>query len=170
MLLGRETTRVEANRDEPFDLAPVNCLHKFICGEPFSRQFFFVDAPDLADVTPVLGIFDVTVAGKLIALMTMLAPALAVALAGDRGVAAIRLANAAGREHEIDAGNHVLDSLGMVLDAARVQQEAGLRPAPPLGGTHDFFFRNASDPLSPVQVVILRPPPRFRRSRSCSCR
>ena len=50
---------------------------------------------------------------------------------------------------------HVLDSLGMVLDAARVHQKAGLRLAPPLGGAHDFFLRNAGDLLGPVQVVVL---------------
>ena len=62
VVVGQGDDWIEANRDEPFDLAPVNCLHEFICGEPFARQFFFVDAPDLADVTPVLRVFDVPVA------------------------------------------------------------------------------------------------------------
>ena len=53
----------------------------------------------------MLGILDVAIARKLIALVAVLAPALAVALSGDGGVAAIRLADAPGGEHEIDAGS-----------------------------------------------------------------
>ena len=60
-----------------------------------SRQVLLVDAPDFADVTPVLGIFDIPIAWELIALMSVLASPLAIALAGDGGVAAIRLADTA---------------------------------------------------------------------------
>ena len=139
----------------------MDCLHDLVGGEPFSRHVLFIDAPDLADVMPVLGVFDVAVAGKLVALMAVLAPALAVALTGDGGVAAIRLADAAGGEHQIDAGEHVLDSLALVLDAARVHQETGLRLAPPFRGKQDFFLRNAGDPLGPLQVVVLHRRRRF---------
>src|SRR4029453_13516265 len=118
-VVGQGDDWIEANRDEPFDLAPVNRLHELICGEPFARQVFFVDAPHLADVTPVLRVFDIPVAWELIAFMAVLPRPLAISWAGDRGVAPMRLANTAAREHQIDAGAHVLDSFGLVLDAAR---------------------------------------------------
>ena len=59
--------------------------------------------------------------------------ALPVALPGDGGVAAAGLADLAGREHEVDAGEHVVDALGVVLDAARVQQHRARRLRPERG-------------------------------------
>ena len=90
----------------------------------------FGDAPDLGDVRAVLGVLDVAVAGQLVALVAVLAPALPVALPGDGAVAAARLADPPGGEHEVDARQHVLDALRVVLDAARVQQQAGLGRCP----------------------------------------
>ena len=74
--------------------------------------------------------------GKLIALLAVLAAALAVGLADDGAVAALRLADAAGREHEVDRAERVLHAVRVVLDAARVKEEAGLRRAPPFGRLH----------------------------------
>ena len=130
VVVGQRNQRVEANADESLDFATMNRLHDLVGGEPFAGQLLLVDAPDLADVLAMFGIFDVAVAGKLVALVSVLASALSVALAGDGGVAAIRLADAARGEHEIDAGQHVLDALALVLNAARVQQKTGLRLAP----------------------------------------
>ena len=45
---------------------------------------------------------DVASAGELIATLAVFAAALAVALAGDRAVAATRLADATGRQHQVD--------------------------------------------------------------------
>ena len=59
----------------------------------------------------MLGIADVAPAGKLIALLPVLAAALAVGLTDDRAVAALRLADAAGGEHEIDRAERVLDAV-----------------------------------------------------------
>jgi hypothetical protein len=155
VVVGQRDDRIEANRDEPFDLASVDRLHELIRGEPFSRQLFFLDPPDLADVTPMLGVFDVPVAWELVALVAVLASALAIALTGNRSVAAIWLANAAGGEHQINAGAHVLHSLGLVLDTARMHEKACLRLAPPFGSEHNFLFRNTRGSLGPVQLVVL---------------
>ena len=83
--------------------------------------------------------------GQLIALLAVLAAALAVGLADDRAVAALRLADAAGREHEVDRAERVLHAVGVVLDAARVEQEARLRGAPQLGGLAERALGHAGD-------------------------
>ena len=76
-------------------------------------------------------------ARELVALLAVLAPALAVALAGDGRVAAALAADASRGEHDVDRAQAVLDAVGVVLDAARVQEEARLRGAPPLRGLAD---------------------------------
>ena len=40
VVVGQGDDRVEADRDQPFDLAPVNCLDKFVCGEPLPGSSF----------------------------------------------------------------------------------------------------------------------------------
>ena len=67
-----------------------------------ARERRLVDSPDTRDVAPVLGVADVAPARELIALLPVLAPALAVGLADDGAVAALWLADAAGREDEVD--------------------------------------------------------------------
>ena len=99
----------------------------------------------VATCGPVLGVGDVAVAGELVALVAVLAAALAVALAGDRRHAAARLAELAGRQTEVDRGEHVVDALGVLLDAAGVQQHPGRRRAPPLGGLLDARRGHAGD-------------------------
>jgi hypothetical protein len=49
----------------------------------------------------------------------------------------------------------------LVLDAARMHQEAALGPAPPLCGTHDVLFRDPGDLLGPLQLVVLHRRRRF---------
>ena len=147
--------RVEADADQPLDLAAMNRLHDFVGGESFAGHVLFVNAPHLADVFAMLGILDVAVARKLVALVAVFASALAVTLTGDGGVAAVRFADASGGEHEIDAGQHVLDAFALVFDAARVQQKTGLRRPPPLRRLQNFLLRNARGALGPIEVVGL---------------
>src|SRR6185369_14964319 len=63
----------------------------------------------------------------------------------DGAVAALRLTDAAGRQDEIDGAEGVLNAVGMMLDAARMEQKTGLGGAPPLGGLTDRAFGNTSD-------------------------
>ena len=95
----------------------------------------------LATCGTVLGVGDVAVAGQLVALVAVLAAALAVALPGDRRHAATGLAELAGGEPEVDRGEHVVDALGVLLDAAGVQHHPGRRRAPQLGGLLDACGR-----------------------------
>src|SRR5690606_38886623 len=101
------------------------------------------DAPNLCDVRAVSRIGDVARAGQLIALLAVLAPALTVALAGDRRVAAIRPADASRRKHDMDRPEDVLDAVAVVLDAAGVEEETRLRGAPQCGGLANRRFRDA---------------------------
>ena len=98
--------------------------------KPVCGMRCFLDAPDLGDVCAVLRVLDVARARQLVALLALLPPALAVALAGDHRVAAAFPADAAGGDHQVDGRHAVLDALGVMLDAAGVEQEAGLRRAP----------------------------------------
>jgi len=75
----------------------------------------------------------------------VLAPALPVALAGDGRVAASWSSDAARGQDEVDGAEHVDHSVRVLLDAAGVQQEAGLRRAPPLGGLPDRALGDAGD-------------------------
>ncbi len=96
--------------------------------------------------------------------MALLATALAVALAGDGGDAAPGLAEPSGGEAQVDAGQDVLDALGLVLDAPGVQQHAGRRGAPDLGRLLDPGGRHPGHLLPPPRVGLrhaLRP----RRSK-----
>ena len=93
----------------------------------------------------MLRVRNVARAGQLIALLSLLARALPVALAGDHGVAAAFTANAPAGDDQVDGGNAVVHAFGVVLDAARMQQEAGRRRSPHLGGSHDHLRRNAGD-------------------------
>jgi hypothetical protein len=79
----------------------------------------------------------------LVGLLTVLAPALPVALPGDGAVAATRRANLTGGEHEVDVGEDVVDPIGVVLDAARVHDHAGLRASVNERGLHDAFGGHA---------------------------
>src|SRR5262245_20364025 len=97
----------------------------------------------------MLGIADIPPPGKLIALLSVLAAALAVRLADDRAVTTFRFADSSRREHQIDRAERVLHAVRMVLDATRMKQEAARRGAPPLGRLPDRSLRNSGHLSSP---------------------
>ncbi len=103
----------------------------------------------------MLGIGDVAAAGKLIALLSLLARALAVSLAGDHGIAAAFAADAPAGHDQVDRGDAVIHALGVVLDAAGMQQETGWRRAPHLGGADDHLRRHAGNPGGILRRVLL---------------
>ncbi len=67
-------------------------------GEAGARQVVGGDAPDRGDLGAMPGIVDAAIARKLVGLLAVLAAALAVALPGQRAVAAERLAGLAERQ------------------------------------------------------------------------
>src|SRR5262249_31143738 len=103
------------------------------------------NAPDLGDVSAMLWVRDVARAGQLVALLSVFAPALAVALSGDGGVAAVLATYAPRSQHDVDCAEHVLHAVRMMLDAARVQQERSLGRAPQLRGLANGALADTCD-------------------------
>src|SRR5262245_30369336 len=93
----------------------------------------------------MLWVADVAQARQLIALLTVLAAALPVRLTHNRAVAALRFADPARGENEVDRAKRILDTVRVMLDAAGVKQKARLRCAPPLGRLHQRTLRHSSD-------------------------
>src|ERR1700730_8414316 len=90
--------------------------------EPLVWNRLFRDSPDACNVFPVLRVLDISRAGQLVALLPLLAASLAISLPGDHGVATTLAPDAAGGHDQVERGQAVLDSLGVVLDAACVQE------------------------------------------------
>ena len=82
-----------------------------------------------AIVRAVRGIVEPAVAGQLVGLLAVLAPALAVALSGQAAIAAERLAGLAERQRQVDEGEHVVDAVALLLRAAPGQHHRGRRLA-----------------------------------------
>src|SRR5262249_43024041 len=129
-------------------------LHDLLRGEARSRNVARLAAPHGRDIRPVLVIGDVPSARQLLGLLAVFAPALTVALTGDHVHALPRPADATGREGEVDAGEHVLDALARVLEAARVQEHPGGRRSPELGGFFDPRRGHARDVGTPRRGVV----------------
>src|SRR5215468_7222767 len=129
--------RVEADRKQAFDLAAINFAEDFVGVHARAGHLFFVNAPDFRYVSAVLWIVNVAGAGQLITLLTMLAPALPVALTCNRRVTAALAPDAARSQHDVDRAEHILHAVRVMLDATRVQQERRFRIAPHLGGPPD---------------------------------
>ena len=66
-------------------------VQQFIGRAARPGQFVGVDAPDAGDMGAVRGVVDLAVAGQLVGLLAVFAPALPVALPGEAAVAAVRL-------------------------------------------------------------------------------
>ncbi len=147
--------RVEAEQQEALDLAGVDGVHDLLGALAHAGQLVVGAAPDGADVLPVLGVADVAVARQLVALVAVFAAALAVALARDGAVAAAGPADAARGQHHVDAAQHVVHALALVLDAPGVEQEAGLGLAPDAGRLLDGVHGQARDLAGPLRRAVL---------------
>ena len=77
--------RIETEGQERFDFAAMNGFHDFCGGVTRLRKIIRSDAPDPGNVFPRRRIGKRPLARKLIALLSVLAPSLTVALPGDHG-------------------------------------------------------------------------------------
>ena len=143
--VGQRHRRVEAEEQQALDAAVVDRFEQRHGRQSGMRDGGFLDAPHAGDVFPVRRVLEVARARQLIAFLSLLARALAVALAGDHRVAAAFAPDAARGHHQVDGGHAVLDALRVVLDAAGVQQEAGLGRPPHFGRAHDHRGGHARD-------------------------
>src|SRR5215471_11417995 len=93
-------------------------------------QVFFGHAPALGHDAAVLRIVDIASTRELVTSLFMLPPVLTVALAGDGRVPAARLANLTSGQDQVDTRQTVFRALGVMLNAASVQQH-GCGGCPP---------------------------------------
>ena len=123
-----------------------------------------VDAPDRGDVLAGRRVGDHPVPGQLVALEPVLAPALAVALPGQRAVARPEPADEAERDGEVDGRRDAVGALGRLLHApagqhvraaAAVHRRRGREPT---GRGAQHVGGDAAHRLG-----ALGPPPRDRR-------
>src|SRR5215216_889939 len=94
---------------------------------------------------PMLGIRDGTFTGKLVRLLSMLAPTLTIALSGDGAVAPAWGADISGRQHEVDVGEDVVNAVRVMFDAACVHDHRGFSTAIKSSSFDYPFSRNSAD-------------------------
>src|SRR5262249_42197253 len=140
-------------REQAADPAVVDPLDDLRRGRPLPGERLHGNAPAPGDVRPVLRVLDVACARQLVAPLAVLARALPVALSGDGRVAAAALADLPGGGHEVDAREPVVDTFGVMLDAARVQQHRARRLPPQLAGLDDATGGDADELLAPLGSV-----------------
>ena len=136
---------IEADGEQALDLAPMDGVHDLDGGVAGAGQVVRRDAPDAGDVLARRGVGEAALARQLVALLAVLAAALAVALAGDHDAAGAFPPDVSGGERNGADGFAVLDALGVVLDAAGVQNHGAAGFADPMRRALDGVGRNAAD-------------------------
>jgi hypothetical protein len=89
LIVRQRNFRIEAEREQAANFAPVDLAEQFVGIHARPRQFRFGNVPDFRDELPVVRVRNVARAGQLVALLTVFASALTVALTCNRGVAAV---------------------------------------------------------------------------------
>ena len=101
---------------------------KQLLGAPaHTWQAAFRHAPEVGHEAAVCGTVQVAVAGKLVVLLTVFAPALAVALAGQGTVAAAGPAEVPAQEGQVDEGADRIGAVHLLLGAAPAQNQRAVR-------------------------------------------
>src|SRR5690606_9299101 len=90
--------RIRAEHKHRLNLARLDFLEQLEGGDALARQLIRIHAPNLRDAAPRLWILDRAVTRQLIRLLTVLAAALTVRLAGDGAEAAVRPADLAAKQ------------------------------------------------------------------------
>ena len=143
----------------------MNGLEQRHSGQTLARDRLLRHAPHARDVPSVLPVLDVARSGEVVAFLPLLTSSLPVALPSDHRVPASLAADAARPDHQVERGHAVLHAFRVVLDSARMKQEASLRRAPHLRRFNDERRRHAGDLRAVVGRVLLdyflyRLPPR----------
>ena len=140
---GKDTSGLKQIESNPLISPAVNRLHDFDCGVSGLRNLVRLDAPDFGHMFSRFRIRYGALAGQLIALLSVFASALAIALAGDHGAARAFPADVAGRQAYVDQRKNVFHTLRLMLDAARMKRESALAGGEPVRGLFDGFRRDA---------------------------
>lgn len=143
-IVGEGDEGVVADADEAADLPALHLPDHLHHGGAGAGEFGLLDAPDPADLRPVLGVADGAAAGQEVGLLAVFAAALAVALPGDGAVAGAGLADVAGGDAQVDDREAVLDALGVVFDAAGVPGHGLARAGEGTGDLDDLLGRDSA--------------------------
>ena len=162
--VGHRHGDVRADHDERVNaIGRADRVNQLVCRSARTGNGCGRDAPDLGDGCPCGRIVDAAVSGELIGLLAVLAAPLAVALTGNRAVAAVRLSDAAESERQVDVGQGVVHALRLLLGASRRQNHRPFcRPEQPRG-LDDRVFGHAGELLDAVRPVRRRDPAAPRR-------
>ena len=128
-------------------------VQQFVGGLAGAGQFVLRVVPHPGDVLAGGGVGDEAVAGELVGLLAVLAAALAVALAGQAAVAGAGAAHRAQGQGQVDAGQDVVDALGLLFGAPAGEDHGGLGAAQDAGGLEQFRFGDAGDAFHPFGPV-----------------
>src|SRR5436190_3043764 len=120
------------------DFAGAHSVEHLNYGNTGRRQFVFRQAPHFTYVPAMFGIGNRTLTRKLIGFLSVLAPTLAVALAGDGAVAATRRADFSRCQHQIYVSQDIVDAVGVMFDAASMHHHRGLGAAIHARGLYDL--------------------------------
>ena len=102
-------------------------VEQLVRGHARSGQVVGGHAPHPGDVRAGRRVVDPPVAGELVGLLPVLPPALAVALPGEAAVAGAGAAGQAEGEGQVDEGGDRVDALGVLLGAARGEDDRACR-------------------------------------------
>ena len=136
---------IETDAQQPPDLPAMDGLTHLRGSVADAWQFIFGHAPALGNDAAVLRIVDVPPTRELVTTLPMLPPALAISLAGDGRVPAAWLANLASGQDQVDARQTVFRALGVMFNAAGVQEHGCRCCAPPLRRLDNGCRRHAGE-------------------------
>ena len=167
---GSETRGLKQIVSRPLISPPMDGVHDLDGGVAGAGQVVRRDAPDAGDVPARRGVGEAALARQLVALLAVLAAALAVALAGDHDAAGAFPPDVAGGERDGADGFAVLDALGVVLDAAGVQDHGAAGFADPMRRALDGVGRQRRRLRLRAAGPTAWPIRRSSRSRWCALR
>lgn len=160
----RRHHRVGAHQQQGPDVRAER-VEQLVGAAPRSGERVRVHAPHLGDMGPCRRVVQLAVAGQLVGLLTVFAPALTVALPGQAAVSAVRPPCPPGRQAQVDPRAHGVGALGLLLGPARGEHHRGLGLAEQPYGLPELGHRDAGDPLHVLRPVGHRGGPRVLPAR-----
>jgi hypothetical protein len=130
-----------------------DAVHELAGREACRRKLIRRDAPDRRDCRAVRRIIDLAIAGQLISFLPVLAPALAIALAGQARVAAIALSRLAQRQDQIDVGVNIIDAVTLLFRPAPGDHHGGCGVGQDMYGLFQQRDRNAGEAFDAIRPV-----------------
>src|SRR5262249_53907183 len=118
-------------------------VHDLYRGVAGAGQVVGRDTPNARDVLPRCWIGEAALSRELIALLSVFASVLAVALASDHDGARAFASDISSGQRDCDRRLAILDAFGLVLQTARMEDHRAPRFADPMRGLFDGLGRHA---------------------------